>query len=37
MWDREGASATFLTSAIVAAVALAMLSLLESEPASPAR
>jgi MFS family permease len=37
MWDREGASATFLTSAIVAAAALAMLSLLKSEPASPAR
>ena len=31
MWDREGASATFLTSAIVAAVALAMLSLLEEK------
>jgi MFS family permease len=29
LWDREGASATFLTSAAVAAVALAMLSLLE--------
>ena len=28
LWDREGASATFLTSAGVAAVALAMLSLL---------
>ena len=32
LWDREGASATFLTSAAVAAVALAMLSLLEEEP-----
>src|SRR3954470_1663857 len=28
LWDREGASATFLTSAAVAAVALAMLNLL---------
>jgi MFS family permease len=32
LWDREGPSATFLTSAVVAAVALAMLSLLEEEP-----
>jgi MFS family permease len=31
LWDREGASATFITSAAVAAVALAMLSLLEDE------
>src|SRR4051794_27792154 len=31
LWDRQGASATFITSAIVAAVALAMLSLLEGE------
>jgi len=31
LWDREGASATFLTSAAVAAVALAMLSLLDIE------
>jgi len=31
MWDRDGSSATFLTSAGVAAVALAMLSLLEPE------
>ena len=30
VWDREGASATFYTSAILAAVALAMLSLLSS-------
>jgi MFS family permease len=37
LWDREGASATFLTSAAIAAVALAMLSLLEGEPARPAR
>jgi MFS family permease len=33
MWDRQGPSATFVTSAAVAAVALAMLSLLEEEPA----
>jgi MFS family permease len=31
LWDRQGASATFLTSAAVAAVAVAMLSLLEEE------
>ena len=31
LWDREGPSATFFTSAAVAAVALAMLSLLEEE------
>jgi MFS family permease len=31
LWDREGPSATFLTSAAVAAVALAMLALLEEE------
>lgn len=31
LWDREGASATFITSAGVAAVALAMLSLLPDE------
>ncbi|HEY6048268.1 MAG TPA: MFS transporter [Sphingomicrobium sp.] len=31
LWDREGASATFITSALVAGVALAMLSLLEEE------
>jgi MFS family permease len=37
LWDREGASATFITSAILAGVALAMLSLLEKQPASPAR
>jgi MFS family permease len=35
LWDREGASATFLTSAGIAAVALAMLNLLPDE--SPAR
>jgi MFS family permease len=32
LWDREGPSATFFTSAAVAAVALAMLALLEEEP-----
>jgi MFS family permease len=32
LWDRQGPSATFITSAILAAVALAMLSLLEKEP-----
>ena len=37
LWDRQGASATFFTSAAVAAVALAMLSLLEDEPARPVR
>ena len=37
LWDREGAAATFLTSAAIAAVALAMLSLLEGKPSSPAR
>jgi MFS family permease len=31
LWDRQGASATFLTSAGVAAVALAMLNLLPEE------
>jgi MFS family permease len=34
LWDREGASATFITSAVVAAVALAMLSLLEEDSSS---
>ena len=37
LWDREGASATFLTSAAVAAVALAMLSLLAGGAARLAR
>jgi len=37
LWDREGASATFFTSALMAAVALAMLSLLEEERDRPAR
>ena len=37
LWDREGASATFFTSAAIAAVALAMLSLLEDEQAGPGR
>src|SRR5437763_2733334 len=32
LWDRQGSSATFLTSAAVAAAALGMLSLLEGEP-----
>jgi MFS family permease len=36
LWDREGPSATFFTSAAVAAVALSMLSLLE-EHKSPSR
>ena len=31
LWDRQGASATFITSAAIAAVALAMLSLLPEE------
>jgi MFS family permease len=31
LWDREGASATFLTSAGIAAVALAMFSLLADD------
>jgi len=35
LWDREGASATFITSAGIAAVALAMLSLLGDERARP--
>ena len=36
LWDREGSSATLLTSAGVAAMAIAMLSLLDEEPrASP--
>jgi MFS family permease len=34
LWDREGASATFVTSAAIAAVALAMLSLLEEDSSS---
>ena len=37
LWDRQGPSATFLTSAGIAAVALAMLSLLEEERPSPGR
>jgi MFS family permease len=36
LWDRQGASATFLTSAMIAGVALAMLSLLSGD-ARPAR
>ena len=35
LWDRQGASATFITSAAIAAVALAMLSLLEEDKAHP--
>jgi predicted MFS family arabinose efflux permease len=31
LWDRQGAPATFITSALVAAVALAMLMLLAEE------
>jgi predicted MFS family arabinose efflux permease len=31
LWDREGASATFFTSAAIAAVAIAMLMLLPEE------
>jgi predicted MFS family arabinose efflux permease len=31
LWDRQGSSATFLTSAAIAAAALAMLSLLQDE------
>ena len=37
LWDRQGASATFLTSAAIAAVALAMLSLLGEEKGSSLR
>jgi MFS family permease len=37
LWDRQGPSATFLTSAGIAAVALAMLSLLEEDRPSPGR
>ena len=37
LWDREGSSATFITSAGVAAVALAMLSLLEDGRDCPDR
>jgi MFS family permease len=37
LWDREGPSATFFTSAAIAAVALAMLSLLEPDDHRPAR
>jgi MFS family permease len=37
LWDRDGSSATFLTSAGVAAAAVALLSLLEESPSRPAR
>jgi MFS family permease len=36
LWDREGSSATFIASAFVAAVALAMLSLLSEQPGTSA-
>jgi MFS family permease len=35
LWDREGASATFITSALAAGVAFAMLSLLREEASPP--
>jgi MFS family permease len=35
LWDRDGSSATFLTSAAVAAAALAMLALLPEERPGP--
>src|SRR3954451_4693070 len=34
LWDRDGSSATFVTSAAVAAAALAMLALLRQEPSA---
>ena len=34
LWDRDGSSATFMTSAAVAAAALAMLALLREEPSA---
>ena len=37
LWDRDGSSAIFLTSAAVAAAALTMLSLLPDDRARPAR
>lgn len=37
LWDRQGSSATFLTSAAIAAAALAMLSLLEEQRPNPGR
>ena len=37
LWDRQGSSATFFTSAAIAAVALAMLSLLAERPSAAAR
>jgi MFS family permease len=37
LWDRDGSSATFLTSAAVAAAALAMLSLLPEEASPPSQ
>jgi MFS family permease len=35
LWDRQGSSATFITSAVIAAAALAMLSLLNEESSPP--
>ena len=37
LWDREGSSATFITSAMIAAAAVAMLSLLEEGPSERIR
>jgi MFS family permease len=37
LWDRQGSSATFITSALVAAVALSMLMLLAEERSSPSQ
>ena len=36
LWDRQGSAATFTTSAVAPAVALAMLALLEEEPRASA-
>ena len=36
LWDREGASATFVASAVVAGAALAMLTLLDQKPRASA-
>ena len=36
LWDREGASATFIASAVVAGVALALLTLLDQKPRASA-
>jgi predicted MFS family arabinose efflux permease len=37
LWDREGASATFMTSALMAGAAFAMLMLLEEDKSSSLR